>query len=599
MPSPRLSARPFREKAALSPAQPSRPAPAPGASARLVWPWMLSVFGVLAIADYALGSHLRAATILTVVQGLVLPGLAVVLWRGLRSRALAGTLAVFAVIVTSASLVLWAKVELLLAGDAEDRVAAYRTFVVLGFAVHSVGLLLRGDPLERALRMVANHQARLMAASFGMLALIGALLLTLPQSVSDLAHVSFVDALFTATSALCVTGLSVNVVGQTYTPFGQAVLLGLMETGGLGIMVLYSFFGVLTGRRLELRRAVVMAEMIDARSLSHLRRTLGGIVVLALVVQGVGVLALYTAFPAQGSVPSGAVGPWQNAVFHAVSAYTNAGFSLYHSGLVPFASSWSVCSVIMGLIVLGGLGFPVAFELLGRLWARIRRRRPERLSLHTRVVLWSTGVLIGGGTLLFLSLEWNGVLRDFDPGTRLLVALFQSVTTRTAGFNTLDFAAVAPATLLATCALMFIGASPGSTGGGIKTTTFAALLATLRAELRRREQVCLMGRSIPAPLQRRAIAVALLGGVAVVVCTFLLLLTESHAPLKIVFEVVSALGTVGLSTGITPELSVPGRLLLTLAMLVGRLGPLTVMIALAEDPSSNHTTLPEEKLGIG
>ncbi len=560
---------------------------------------MLLVLLGLAVVDYVLASRTLIASLFTAVQALFLPALGVFLWRGLSARLRAMPVVVSLAVLGAGCLVLLARLELLLAADVPGRVAAYRTFIVVGLVVQGVGLVLRGDPLERALRLVGDHQARLMAASFGLAALVGALLLTLPQALQHIHQISFVDALFTATSALCVTGLSVNVVGQTYTHFGQAVILGLMECGGLGIMVLYSFFAVLAGQRLQLRRAVVMTEMIDTQSLAALRRTLVGIVTLALVVQGVGALILYYAFALHGPEPCGTTDAVWNAVFHAVSAYSNAGLSLYHQSLVPFARSFSVSLTIMALMLVGGIGFPVGFEVIRRGMHRLRGRRPERLSLHTRVVVWTTLLLVLGGAIPYLVLEWNRSMQGLDLGGRVLTALFQSVTTRSAGFNTLDFGRMAPATLFVSCALMFIGASPGSTGGGIKTTTFAVLLASFRAELQRREQVCLMGRAIPMALQRRALGVGFLGIVTVGGFTFLLLLTERHEPLKLLFEVMSALATTGLSTGITPELSVFGKILVILAMFVGRLGPLTVALAFARELSPTHTTLPEERLGIG
>jgi trk system potassium uptake protein TrkH len=340
-------------------------------------------------------------------------------------------------------------------------------------------------------------------------------------------------------------------------------------------------------------------EMIDAQSLAGLRRTLVGIVALALGVQAVGTLALYLALARHGPEPCGASSLWWSAVFHAASAYCNAGLTLYPANLAPFVHSSGVLLVVMALIVVGGLGFPVGFELVRRTLQRLRGRRPERMSLHTRIVLWTTALLIVGGALLFLALEWSQSMRRLGVGSRILASLFQSVTARTAGFNTLDFAAVAPSTLVALCVLMFVGASPGSTGGGIKTTTFAVLLATFRAELRHRKQTSLMGRAIPAALQRRALGVGLLGVAAALCGVFLLLIFERQEPLRLMFEVVSALSTTGLSTGITPELSVPGKLLLVLSMLAGRVGPLTVALAFADVPNSDHSALPEEKLGIG
>lgn len=486
-------------------------------------------------------------------------------------------------------------------------VALYRAYTVLAFVLAN-GSLLGRRPLERLLVSTADHPARLMAISFGVAALIGAFLLTLPQAVHDIRATSFVDGLFMATSAVCVTGLAVHNVADVYTPFGQAIIFVLFQVGGLGIMVLSTFFAILAGRKIRLRDAAVMAEMIDAESFTRLRRSVASIVTYTLVVEALGAAALYLCFrpieaighastPGEGF--SGAGGQLWAAVFHSVSAFCNAGFSLFRDGLVPAVSSASIGLVIMGLIIVGGVGFPVHDELLRLARARVRGERPPRLSLHSRTVLWTTLVLVAFGAAAFLLLEWNRSMRGLPLSTRLLASLFQSVTTRTAGFNTLDFGAMGHATWLLTSVFMFIGAAPGSTGGGVKVTTIAVLFATLRAELRGFEAPRLLGRTVPSSVVRRAMGLAFLSVLLVAGFLFLLLLVEPHNPLAVAFETVSAFATVGLSTGITPSLSTPGRLAITLVMFIGRIGPLTLALALANPSGGRSFRLPEERVGIG
>jgi trk system potassium uptake protein TrkH len=287
------------------------------------------------------------------------------------------------------------------------------------------------------------------------------------------------------------------------------------------------------------------------------------------------------------------------SVFLAVSAYCNAGFALFRDGMVPFSANWAVSGIVMSLVVIGGLGFPVCFELLGRLWAKIRRRRSERMSLHSRTVLVVTGALLVLGTVMYLALEWARSMNGLPFHAKVLTAAFQSVITRTAGFNSLDYSKMAAATWLGTCVLMFIGASPGSTGGGIKTTTFAVLVAATWADLRARNRIEIGRRSIADGAARRAVGVTLISGGIVLLVTFLLMLSEPFEPLKLGFEAVSALATVGLSTGITPELTPLGKFTITTAMYLGRIGPLTLAMAMAVAPQPRAIALPEERIGIG
>ncbi|HSN97814.1 MAG TPA: TrkH family potassium uptake protein, partial [Candidatus Nanopelagicales bacterium] len=459
-------------------------------------------------------------------------------------------------------------------GAGERVVVLYRAYTVIAFVIANGGLLGR-RPLERLLVTAAEHPARLMLLSFGVAALLGSFLLTLPQAVHRMADARFIDGLFMAASAVCVTGLAVHNVADTYTPFGQGILLALIQIGGLGIMVLSTFFAILAGRRIHLRDAAVMAEMIDSESFARLRRNVAVIVLSTVIVEAIGAAALYVAFSDHaeigatarpGTALTGAGSHLWAAVFHSVSAFCNAGFSIFRDGLLPFAWSPAVCSVVMLLVILGGLGFPVHDELLRRARARLFRARPHRLSLHTRVVLLSTAVLIALGTVGFMALEWSRSMAHHPVHVRALTAVFQSVMTRTAGFNTLDFAAMGHATWMFTCILMFIGAAPGSTGGGVKVTTVSVLFATLRAELRGYEAPRLLGRSIPAAVVRRAMAVSFLFILLVASFLFALLLFEHQDPLSVAFEAVSASATVGLSTGITPALSTPGKLLVTALM---------------------------------
>lgn len=485
-------------------------------------------------------------------------------------------------------------------------VPLYRTYAVIALVLSLLGLV-GTHRMERFLATMADRPARLMVLSFGMAAVLGGVLLTLPQALQRTSEASFVDGLFTATSAVCVTGLAVNNVSQTYTMFGQAVILLLIQLGGLGIMVLSSFFAIVAGRRLRVKSAAVMAEMIDADSLASFRRSVSAIVIFTVLIEAAGVGALYASFSAHpdiargpGAEPlSGAGGHVWAAVFHSISAFCNAGFSLFRDGLVPFVDSPQVSGAIMLLIVLGGLGFPVLDELLRAAGTRLLGRRPPRLSLHTRTVLLTTAVLLGVGTFAFLVLEWSRTMRDMPWSDRALAASFQSVTTRTAGFNTLDFGAMRPATLMVTCVLMFIGGAPGSTAGGIKTTTLAVLYASLRAELRGHEAPRMLQRSISPGTVRRATGVAFLSVILVAVILFVLLLTERHEPMALAFETVSAFATVGVTTGITPALSVPGKLIIMAAMFAGRIGPLTLALALAARSESCAYRLPEERVGIG
>jgi trk system potassium uptake protein TrkH len=365
---------------------------------------------------------------------------------------------------------------------------------------------------------------------------------------------------------------------------------------------------ILTGRKLQTRSTAALTEMIDAESFAKLRRTIRHIFILTVVTELAGAAVLLASFTAHPEVGLGHENPsplagagsiaW-SALFHAVSAFCNAGFSLCHGNLVSFAGSFPVSGTVAALITIGGLGFPVLDEL----WMRWRYRRlpghNRRLSLHARVVLAMSGLLVAAGTVAYLVLEWDRTLHGRPLGEKLLAALFQSVTTRTAGFNTLDYAAMGVPALAFTCFLMFVGASPCSTGGGIKTTTLGVLGAAFHGEMRGTHAPRLFDRTIPLATTRRAFAVAT-GGVAIVALGwFAVLLTEDLDPFRLLFEVVSAFATCGLSAAITPQLSDAGRLVITLIMFVGRIGPVTLALAVVVKPRTVYFHVPEEKVLIG
>jgi trk system potassium uptake protein TrkH len=473
------------------------------------------------------------------------------------------------------------------------------------FIVVALGLFARSLRAARLFALVADHPARLMALSFSSTGVLGAALLSLPVSVESVTTVSLVDNLFMAFSAVCVTGLSVNNVAETYSVFGQVVLCVLMQIGGLGIMVLSAAFAIIGGQRLRVKSSAVIAQMVDASSLASMRRTVLMIVFYTLLLEGAGAALLHAQFQKypelatrMGSDMSGPGSLLWASVFHSVSAFCNAGFSNAYGGLVPFVGDSGIVLTVASLIVLGGLGFPVLDELFRAAFTKLRRRRVPSMSLHTRISLRMTAALLGGMTLVYLVFEWRASMTHLGPLDRLTAAIFQSASSRTAGFNVVDIGAMRPAVLVLTCAAMFVGACPGSTAGGIKTTTLAVLFSGMRAELRG-DTPRLLNRAVPELVVRKAVGVAFLSLAIVVAASTLLLLLEPHDPLDLGFEVMSAFTTTGLSTGVTPKLGVPGKLLITLMMFIGRIGPLTLALAFSLSAKTRAVALPQERVMIG
>lgn len=486
--------------------------------------------------------------------------------------------------------------------DEYDRAARIYVLVFLVIGTLQGFSAAMPERLARLALKLAQRPALMLAGSFAAMILVGSMMLTLPVAVENVSYISFVDSLFTVTSAVCVTGLTVNDPGTTYTLFGEMVILVSIQLGGIGIMTLAAL-ALSFARDTALATQLRYAAMLDARTLSDLRTTVQSIVVGALSVEAVGALLLYLQFAGDPRV-EGHSAAWM-AVFHSVSAFCNAGFALFPNNLVMFADDWGVQTVMVLLITFGGIGFPVMREVLVLLRARVAKRFIRdapvvpRMSLASRVVLWTSGILVIAGTVVTLLLEFRGGLSHLGWADKFFAALFHSVNTRTSGFNTVDVSAFALPTLLWTCVLMFIGGSPGSTAGGIKTTTVATIFATLRGEMRGHEPT--MGRRAIAPeVFRRATAVAAISACIVLVALTLLCMTEKHPFERLLFETVSAFGTVGLSTGITSTLTLLGKLVIILTMFVGRCGPLTIALAVASAENTRPPyRLARESLPIG
>ncbi|MBM3331748.1 hypothetical protein FJY68_07860 [candidate division WOR-3 bacterium] len=444
---------------------------------------------------------------------------------------------------------------------------------------------------------LSRRPITLLAASFAALIGMGTVLLMLPAATTDGRGVPVTNALFTATSATCVTGLAVMDIGSVLTRFGQIVLLVLIQLGGLGIMTFYAGLASALGVRLSIAQRRSLSVAVEEPRSIELARTLRYIILLTVLSELVGAALLYTRMSPRFATPGESLFA---AVFHSISAFCNAGFGLFPDNLVSFQNDWLVNLTIIGLIVLGGIGFSVAHELLSReTFKRSPRALWRQVTTHTRIVLGTTGILIALGTGLFLLLEYNNALVGLSGGTKFLASLFQAVTPRTAGFNTVSLASLQPLTILIWVLLMFVGASPGGTGGGIKTTTAAVLLLAVRSQIRGRDEVEFAGRTIPKETVFRATAIVTLSALAVMAAFSALLVTEQQPFAALLFEATSAFGTVGLSTGITPLLGVIGKLALAVLMYVGRIGPLTLVLAMRTRERTALIAYPSARIMVG
>lgn len=469
-------------------------------------------------------------------------------------------------------------------------------FIIVRQIVITVMLISRLRRARGLLNLLELKPAQLMIVGFLGAIGVGTILLTLPAATTSGERMPVLEAAFTATSAVCVTGLIVQDTATYFTVYGQLIILALIQIGGLGIMTFSVSLAVFLGKQMGVGQRVTLRDALDHEAIGGVRQLIRFIVLMTFTIELIGGICLFFSWKGRfDSVPLAIY----HSFFHAISAFCNAGFSTFSDSLMDFQNNVGVNASICMLIILGGLGFAVIQGLLGLSPFNNSRKPSNRIRLQIRVVLRMTMFLIIAGTVMIYLTERAGLLDELPAQGRVLGAVFQSVTARTAGFNTLDVGALSSATLFLTIVLMFIGASPGSTGGGIKTTTVVCLWAAIVTSLRNRPHVELHRRTIANETVYKAFTVLCLSLLVVIGFTLALLAVDKQPFLEVLFEVVSAFGTVGLSMGLTPELSNAGKLLIMILMFVGRLGPLTVTYAMLPTHAKVNYKYAEERIMIG
>lgn len=443
--------------------------------------------------------------------------------------------------------------------------------------------------IKKSRKNLSNYQ--ILAIGFAFLIFVGTALLMLPHTNTTDKGLPFIDALFTATSAVCVTGLIVVDTGTYFNAFGQMIIIFLIQSGGLGIMAVTTMLIVATGKQIDLQGRLLIQESLNQEDLSGMIRLILNVIKITFAIEFIAgtilALRLYPEFGLRGIY----MGYW-----HAVSAFCNAGFDLFgnYSSLTNYVDDWTINLVICSLIILGGLGFTVILEVLSS--------KPfKRYSLHSRIVLRTTFILIVLGAITFFFLEQNNpaTLANLTPEGKFLASLTQSISPRTAGFNSVDLVSCTDASLFLMIILMFIGASPTSTGGGIKTTTFAIIVMSVWTLIKGKRDTDLLSRRIDEKLIFKAMALMVISFFILISATFLLTVVENAPFIHILFEVTSAFGTVGLSSGVSGNLSTPGKVIIILVMFAGRVGPLTLALALVQRKKHALVGYPSGKIMIG
>ena len=445
---------------------------------------------------------------------------------------------------------------------------------------------------NRFTNMIRLNPPQTLAFGFFIMIMIGTLLLMLPMATKDRHTLSFIDALFEATSAICVTGLVVVDTQNTFTLFGQIVLLFLIQVGGLGFMTFSILIAVLLGRNIGLKERIIIHESLNQISMSGLIKLVKFIFIFTLSIEGIGALILGVHWLEDFGWPQS----FYYGIFHSISAFNNAGFDLMgdFNSLAAYVGDFTVNFVITLLLIIGGLGFTVVLDV----W---KKKSIKKLSLHTKLVLLFSFILIVAGALLIFILEYNNeeTIGQLSFSDKVLASYFHGTVPRTAGFNTLPNAELEIGSQLTTMFLMFIGGGSGGTAGGLKITTFILLLMAVWTVITGKEDVNLMKRRIPQSLIYKALSITIISLILIFTSVFILSITE-QAPLNyILFEVFSAFGTVGMSLGLTPELTILGKVVISMLMFIGRLGPLTIAFALAKGKKNSRVRYPEEKILIG
>lgn len=436
------------------------------------------------------------------------------------------------------------------------------------------------------------NPAQLFVISFAWMIVIGTIAFMLPLATQDGKGLAFVDALFMATSGVCTTGLAVVDTGHLLTSFGQVTLLVLIQIGGIGIMTMGTILALILGKKITFRQRMFVQQQLSYSSLEGIVRLVKRVIVFTFIIEAIGA-AIFTL---RWWVEMGFFRALYNGIFHSVSNFNNAGFDILgnYNSFSAYVNDPIINITMVLLIITGGLGFIVIVELM-------EYRHKKRLSLHTKVALTTTTVLIFVGALVIFIIEWSNpkTLGALDTGGQVLSSLFQSVTVRSDGSSTLAIGDMRQASLLFLIVLMFIGSAPGSTGGGIRTTTFAVLLGAMWALLRGRRDVVFFRQRVDHNKVYKSLTIAIIALAIIVVTTMLLSITERADFLTVLFESVSAYGTVGISMGLTPQLSVFGKIIITLAMFVGRLGPLTIAFAVSQRSKDERFRYAEGQIIVG
>ncbi|WP_026567214.1 TrkH family potassium uptake protein [Bacillus sp. UNC41MFS5] len=447
------------------------------------------------------------------------------------------------------------------------------------------------EVIKRKGNLVRLHPAQILVIGFGSLILLGTFLFMLPIATYEEGRgLSFIDALFEATSAVCVTGLAVVDTGTTFTLFGEIVLLCLIQIGGWGFMTTGILLFIILGKKIGLKERLLLQDSLNVFSLSGVVNLVKRIIFITFIVELIGAITLAIRWsfdmPLQKAIYYG--------IFHSISAFNNAGFGLEPDNLSKWVGDPTINIMITLLFITGGIGFTVILDL-------IHKKSFRKLSLHSKVALLMTLILNIVGTLIILLSEYNnsGTIGKLSFDDKLWASYFQGVVTRTAGFNTIDIGAMNLSSLVFMMALMFIGASPGSTGGGIKVTTFAIIILAFWAVVTNRDDVNIFKRRLSWELVNKSLSIVVAGMFFIFLIFFLLTFTENADMCKLLFETISAFGTVGLSANFTPDLSSVGRVLISIMMFIGRLGPLTMAFALLNTRKDAKVRYAEEKILIG
>ncbi|QQY80371.1 trk system potassium uptake protein TrkH [Keratinibaculum paraultunense] len=444
--------------------------------------------------------------------------------------------------------------------------------------------------IQKYLDKLELNPPRFLVVGFGVLIILGALLLSLPIATKSGEGVGFINALFTSASAVCVTGLTVVNTAQYWSLFGQIVILVLIQIGGLGFMTSATIMALLVGRKISLRERLIIKEQLNQNALSGMVRLTRYVILSTFIIEGIGAIFLSTSFIPRYGFKTGV---WFS-IFHAISAFCNAGFDIIGNSMMSFVGDFTVNMTICLLIIIGGLGFSVLIDISNK-------KNFKRLNLHSKLVLSITSMLIIVGMIVIFIVEWNNpdTLKRFSVREKLLASFFQAVIPRTAGFNSIDISKIYDTTAFMMIILMFIGGSSGSTAGGIKTTTFGAALLTTLAVIRGDKDVVAFNRRINQEIINRSLAIISIGLILILTVSIILTITEDSSFLDILFETTSAFGTVGLTRGITPNLSNIGKIMITLTMYAGRVGPLTMAFAFAERQKQSLFRYSEENITVG